>query len=177
LIVGDPYKLSVVIQNVREWNGNGDVNSNFIWHNGILIIIIDGMIFPDLSIINITLNCAVGELIQNLKCIPINHKLFNIGNTETAFVGLYNSVYPPNDSKKENLNYIISPQEFLDKNIYIFAVKENDVVRFLGAKLKYNYNSSRHLLRNIEVHETYVDGLYLENMIEEISQWEAKYLK
>ena len=62
MILGNPYKFSIFISTIKEWN----IDSAF--NNGVLLFCIDGNIFPP-KIVTATLKSEIWLLKENLKKI------------------------------------------------------------------------------------------------------------
>lgn len=170
MLIGDPFQFSILINTVKEWNDCDEMK------NGVMIITLDGFMFPANEVLNICLDCEVPELIENLKGIPINKEIFNIKNKESAFAEIYNLVYcnhidPDNDSIDEDWRYRIAPMEFFDKDLIVFAVSDGENVRILASKLKYVKKTSCHRLENITVRETFVACADIAIMITRLKGW------
>jgi len=86
-IIGDPYKFSIFVNLIKEWSSD-----NFTWCNGVLLFCIDGALFPKI-VTTTTLNSEITPLIENLKNIPINKKLYCM-EKEKAFIEMYHTRYP-----------------------------------------------------------------------------------
>lgn len=170
MLIGNPFQFSILINAVREWSDCDEIN------NGVMIITVDGFMFPANEVLNICLDCEVAELIDNLKRIPINKEIFNMKNKESAFVEIYHLVYfnhndPDNDSIEEDWRYRIAPMEFFDKDLIVFAVSDGENVRILASKLKYVKKNSCHRLENITVREAYVPRDDINMMITRLKGW------
>lgn len=170
MLIGDPFQFSILINTVKEWNDCAEIN------NGVMILTVDGFMFPANEILNICLSCEVPELIGNLKGIPINNEVFNIKSKESAFVEIYHLVYcnhidPDLDRIEEDWRYKIAPMEFFDKDLTVFAVSDGENVRILASKLKYVKKISCHRLENITVREAFVSCADIAIMIERLKDW------
>ena len=163
MIIGDPFRFSVLVESVKEWGG----------YNGVMIITVDGFMFPDRELLNISLDCMVPELVNNLKRIPVNKAVFNIKDKKCAFAAIYDLVHPEvGDS--EDWRYIITPQEIWDKDYYIFAMSDGKDVRILASRLKYINKTSRHRLENITVREAFVSDSELREITAALEDWVQK---
>lgn len=71
MVIGNPYKFSIMVDVVDEWNMDKTFN------NGLLFMGIDGkLIMPEIS--TSTLNCELFQLIDNLKNPQINENVFQM---------------------------------------------------------------------------------------------------
>lgn len=169
LIGENPFNFSILIRPIKEWNDYGKYYEP--WNGGIMLFFVNGYIFPNNELMNVTLSSAVPEIINNLKNIPINKVVFNMKNKKEAFVNIHNIVYPKNDFVNSDFHYKIAPQEFFDKRYVIFAVSDGDSVRFLASKLKYIREISSDILDNIIVREAYINSMDVKAMIDELNNW------
>ncbi|WP_303805018.1 Imm42 family immunity protein [Ruminococcus flavefaciens] len=137
LIGRDPFIFSIVLEPVREWNRNND-KYDFTFCNGIMQFSFLGKLFPNNEIQNITLECAVGELIRKLKNIPVNDNIYYEFDIEAAVKKIYSLVYTGDEN--EDLRYKVAPQEFFDKGYDVFGVRSSKdrTVRFIAAKSIYD---------------------------------------
>ena len=71
MLLGDPFAVSVMVKSVKEWNDYGDHYEPL--NGGIMIITVDGFMFPFNEVLNVSLNCAIPELINNLKAVSYTH--------------------------------------------------------------------------------------------------------
>lgn len=149
MIIGNPYKFSIILDIVKEWN----IDSSF--YNGILFFSINGDLFPK-EVLTSTLKCEIPILVSRLKNITINNNIFNMQKKE-AFLYLYNLTFPEDVNEENDYKYDISPQEFSDYDYFVFAVGNGKDNRILAAKLQYRINDSRYELKDINVNETFID--------------------
>ena len=161
MISGDPFKFAVICDKVPEWNTDDTFN------NGIMLISADGYIFPQDEIINITLSCAVREFIHSLENIPENKILYEEKDKNILFKKIYEICY----SDDENFSgYNISPTEFLDNDIYIFAVKRADKIRVLISHATYDRENGRAVLGGITVREALININLIDIIISGLNQ-------
>ncbi len=163
MIIGDPYKFSIMLDMVEEWN----IDSSF--YNGILFFSIDGDLFPK-EILTSTLKCEIPILLNRLKNITINNTIFNM-QKEEAFLYIYNVTFPEDVNEENDYKYDVSPQEFSDYDYFVFAVGNGKDIRILAAKLNYRTNASHHELKDIDVKETFIDGKELCEIILALENW------
>ncbi len=173
MLIGDPFKFAVLISAVNEWSDCGDISG------GVMIIIVDGFMFPANEVLNICLDCEIPEFIDNLKKIPINKEVFNLKNKESAFVGIYNRAYHSllyeEDCFDNDWHYKIAPMEFLDKGLIVFAVSDGENVRILASQLKYIKKKSCHKLENIAVKEAFATCADIDIIITKLREWLNNY--
>ncbi len=179
MLLGNPFKVSVIVKSVKEWNDYG--NHYEPLNGGIMIITVDGFIFPCNEVLNVSLNFAIPELINNLKEIPTNEDIFNLEDKKSAFKEIYNLVYynhchDENDGIEEDWRYKVSPTEFLDHDFLIFAVSNGTKVRFLASKVEYIRNHSLHNLDDIVVREAFVTYAEINCIINGLDDWLKYYL-
>lgn len=180
MVIGDPFKFSIQIDPVKEWCDYGEYYKPL--NGGVMIITVDGFMFPDNEVLNIWLEGEVRELIKNLKKIPVNKEIFGLKGKEAAFIEIYNRVHylhdHPDDFGKvvdEFWWYRISPMEILDKDYHVYAISDGENVRILASKLRYIKKYSTHKLNNITVREAYVTCNDIEIMVKELNDWLQYY--
>jgi hypothetical protein len=149
MIIGDPYKFAIIIQTINEWN----LDDTF--SNGILMLSVNGEYYPK-DVINATLKYEVNPFKAKLQNIVADDRIFKLDRTK-AFEEMYNETHPHDLDIDNDYRFVISPQSCLDNHYYIFAVNSGDQVRILGARLNYNIEESRHILRNIDISEICID--------------------
>ena len=86
MILGNPYKFSVFISTIKEWN----IDNEFC--NGVLLFCIDGNIFPK-KIVTATLKCEIQLLKEKLRNLITNERLYNM-QRDKAFAEIYNITFP-----------------------------------------------------------------------------------
>ena len=69
MVIGDPYTFSVFAQVIDSWNQDDT------FRNGILLICIDGILYPQ-GVFTATLKYDAWYLQNNLKNIPVTTNLF-----------------------------------------------------------------------------------------------------
>ena len=84
MVIGDPYKFSIIFDRVDKWNMS--INDN----NGYLNLSIDSEIFPK-KLINTIVNTSLFDIKNSLNNIPVDTSIYNM-NTSEAFKTLYNLV-------------------------------------------------------------------------------------
>lgn len=165
MVIGNPYKFSIMVDVVDEWNMDKTFN------NGLLFMGIDGkLIMPEIS--TSTLNCELFQLIDNLKNPQINENVFQMEKKE-AFTYIYNLTYPTDLNTDNDYSYTITPNEFEDNNSFVFMVSNGEKIRILAAsELQYIKEEGTHNLQDIDVAETYILKDELEKIIEKLSKFE-----
>jgi len=148
MIIGDPYRFSITIDNVSNWNEDSTFN------NGMLFFCIGGAMFPK-KIINATLSHEVPVLVEKLKNIVVDERLYNLARNE-LLVELYNTTFPESDGLENDYRFDMTPDCFADDNYYLFAVGDGRNVRFIAAKLRYCRENSRHILAGMNLYETFI---------------------
>lgn len=160
MILGNPYKFSIIIDIINEWNIDG------AFCNGVLLFCIDGNIFPK-EVVTATLKCEVQLLKDNLKNLTIDEELYNM-QKDKAFIEIYNITFPSDIDIDNDYRFDISPQSFSDCHCFIFAVSNGKQIRILASKLNYIIEDSRHEFEDINVSETFIDISELNKIISEI---------
>lgn len=148
MIIGDPYKFSIFIKTIKEWN----IDETFC--NGVLLFCVDGNIFPK-EIVNATLKCEVPPLKEKLKNLTIDESLYNM-QKDKAFIEMYNVTIPEDIDVYNDYRFDISPLSFSDCHCFVFAVSNGEKVRIMAAKLNYIMMDSRHELTDADISETFI---------------------
>ena len=161
MILGNPYKVSVFISTIKEWN----IDNEFC--NGVLLFCIDGNIFPK-KIVTATLKCEIQLLKEKLRNLITNERLYNM-QRDKAFAEIYNITFPEDISIDNDYRFDITPESFADENCYVFAVSNGKEVRIMATKLNYIVEESRHELSNVDISETFIE---IEDLNQIISQLE-----
>lgn len=161
MILGNPYKFSVFISTIKEWN----IDNEFC--NGVLLFCIEGNIFPK-KIVTSTLKYEIQLLKEKLRNLIINERLYNM-QRDKAFAEIYNITFPEDISIDNDYRFDITPESFADENCYVFAVSNGKEVRIMATKLNYIVEESRHELSNIDISETFIE---IEDLNQIISQLE-----
>ena len=149
MVIGNPYNIAVFYEEIKDWNENSEFT------NGVLLLFIDGNIFPN-EILNVTLGFDLKELSTKLETIPTNKELFTC-EMKDCFSKIYNLIYPEDWDEDGDDGYLISPPTYRDYGYYVFAVGDGQKTRFLYAKLKYIMKESQHDLEHAEIREIIVD--------------------
>lgn len=156
MIIGNPYKFSIFVQEIKEWNPEGTS-----FRNGVLLFSIDGELFPK-QVTTATLSSETGLLKELLMNVDINKKLFNM-RKEDAFIEMYNITFPrwDPDMKDDEVvyndyRYFLTPTSFSDLGYHVYAVSDGTKVRILAAKLNYIVEESIHDLSELEISETII---------------------
>ena len=161
MILGNPYKFSVFISTIKEWN----IDNEFC--NGVLLFCIDGNIFPK-KIVTAPLKCEIQLLKEKLRNLITNERLYNM-QRDKAFAEIYNITFPEDISIDNDYRFDITPESFADENCYVFAVSNGKEVRIMATKLNYIVEESRHELSNVDISETFIE---IEDLNQIISQLE-----
>lgn len=149
MVIGNPYNIAVFYEEIKDWNENSEFT------NGVLLLFIDGNIFPN-EILNVTLGFDLKKLSTKLETIPTNKELFKC-EMKDCFSKIYNLVYPEDWDEDGDDGYLISPPTYRDYGYYVFAVGDGQKTRFLYAKLKYIMKESQHDLEHAKIREIVVD--------------------
>lgn len=161
MILGNPYKFSVFISTIKEWN----IDNEFC--NGVLLFCIEGNIFPK-KIVTATLKYEIQLLKEKLRNLITNERLYNM-QRDKAFDEIYNITFPEDISIDNDYRFDITPESFADENCYVFAVSNGKKVRIMATKLNYIVEESRHELSNVDISETFIE---IEDLNQIISQLE-----
>lgn len=161
MIIGDPYKFSILFDRVKIWNAT--LNDN----NGFFAFSINGKIFPDTAI-NAIIPVSLLELKNSLSNIPVNEEIYNLGKND-AFKALYNIVYPPNDDYND-YRYELATSDLTDNDILVFAVGGKEKVKIFAAKLEYDIEESRHIFDESALWEVVLDKSEVDQIIKEVEK-------
>ena len=161
MILGNPYKFSVFISTIKEWN----IDNEFC--NGVLLFCIEGNIFPK-KIVTATLKYEIQLLKEKLRNLITNESLYNM-QRDKAFAEIYNITFPEDISIDNDYRFDITPESFADENCYVFAVSNGKEVRIMATTLNYIVEESRHELSNVDISETFIE---IEDLNQIISQLE-----
>lgn len=161
MILGDPYKFSIIISTIKEWN----LDDTFC--NGVLLFCINGDFFPK-YIVTSSLKGEVFYLKEKLINLSIDIELYKMQKNK-AFVEIYNKVFPEDTNNDNDYRFDITPESCSDNNCYIFAVSNGKQARIMAAKLDYIIEESRHDLKDINVSETSIPITELEEIISELN--------
>ena len=161
MILGNPYKFSVFISTIKEWN----IDNEFC--NGVLLFCIEGNIFPK-KIVTATLKYEIQLLKEKLRNLITNESLYN-KQRDKAFAEIYNITFPEDISIDNDYRFDITPESFANENCYVFAVSNGKEVRIMATKLNYIVEESRHELSNVDISETFIE---IEDLNQIISQLE-----
>lgn len=169
MVIGDPYKFSVLFDRVKSWNVS--INDD----NGFFGVSIDGKIFPDM-VINAIIPVSLLEIKNSLNSIPINEDIYNLG-TSDAFKALYNLVYPQSDDYND-YRYELATADLTDHNNLVFAVAGKEKVKIFAAELKYDIKKSCHIFDESALQTAVLDKSEVSQIIKEIEEIiKAKYTK
>lgn len=167
MIVGNPNVFSIMFDVVDEWNNDTTFN------NGLLFMSIDGKIFLS-ELTTATLNVELPQLIENLKSPAENKEIFHMEKKD-AFTYIYGLTFPSDWDMDNDYSYDITPNEFGDRNCYVFMVSNRDKIRILAAsELQYIKEESTHDLQDINVVEAYISKEELERMAEKLNMFEQQ---
>jgi len=161
MVIGNPYKFSIIANVIKEWNVEGT-----LFHNGVLLFCIDGELFPK-KVVATTLNSEIHPLKEILTNLTVNEELFNM-EKGTAFIEMYNSTFPEWDKDNDVSNdyrYYISTQTLGNFHCCVFAVSDGEQIRIMAAKLDYVIEESRHDLNNMKISETIITNSELMEII------------
>lgn len=160
MIVGDPYKFSVMVDRVKEWNVTEEDK------NGYLNLAING-ILVSYETINANLLTALYDIKEALKKIPFNDHIFSLKSVN-AINELYELVYPSDEKVDNEYDYLLSVTELVDAGIFVFAVKQNNEIRIISGKGKYDFENSNRIFNSSEINEIIINNIELDQIIREI---------
>ncbi len=161
MLIGNPDCFAVIVDVVEFWN----IDKSF--QNGTLFFAVNSEIFPK-EIQSATLSYEFHTLINSLKNIPVNEKIFNMP-TEKAYREICNLVYPEDWDTDNDYRYMISTPSFSDNDYLVFAVGNGEKVRILAARPDYCKEESILHLEGLEITETFIDISDLNDMIDKLS--------
>ena len=169
MLIGNPYKFAIIFDRVAAWNASLSDN------NGCFSFCIDGKLFPDIAI-NAILSVSVKEVKNSLNDIPVNEEIFDM-DAKDAIPILYDLVYPEFDDEKSDeenkdcdYRYLISIDESVDDDYYVFAVEKDEKIRILGAKGDYNFEEKSLSFDNSEVAEIILEKEEINKIIIQLEE-------
>lgn len=115
MVIGNPYKFSIILQIIEEWN------VDYTFGNGVLMLCVDGNLFPN-EIVTATLKCEVAPLIDSLNGVVQDERLFSMSR-ESSFAELYNCTFPENLEVANDYRFLISPMVLSDEGCFCFCYK------------------------------------------------------
>lgn len=157
MIIGDPYKFSVFVQSIKEWN------LDETYCNGVLFICVNGKLFPK-EVVTASLRGEIAYLSKKLENIAINEELFNMPK-ENAYIEIYNLVHPEDYDVDNDYQFDVSPQVLSDEDCYIYAVGNGSEIRILAAELDYIIEEGRHSFTNLNVTESFITIVELDKIV------------
>ncbi len=171
MLIGDPYKFAVLFDRVKNWN------TSLTDNNGFFALCIDGRLFPDI-IINAIIPVGVMDVKEALSGIPVDEKIFDM-DAKDAILILYDLVYPEFDDEKSDeenrdndFRYLLSTEELVDDNYFVFAVEKKGKIRILGTKAEYDFEEKRDVLGNSEVTEIILEKEEINKIISQLEEME-----
>ena len=164
LIGRDPFIFTIVLEPVKEWNRFND-KYDYTFCNGIMHFSLLGNLFPSNEFENISLECAVNEMIKKLKNIPVNDDIYFESDIEIALKKISSLVYTNDES--EDFRFKIAPQEFFDKGYDLFGVccSTERTVRLIAAKSIYDKDTGITKYTSNLMH-IYISFMYLNEVIQ-----------
>ena len=157
MTLGNPYKFAILIDRIDDWN----IDDAFC--NGLLLLCVNGTIFPD-EILTATLQHEIEPLKQNLLNLATDQRLYALPSYQ-AFVEIYNITFPEDIDVANDYRFDITPSLLSDSNCFIFAVGDGENVRILASKLDYDTENSKHKLQDINVCEAFLSVAELKEII------------
>ena len=146
MLLGDPYKFAVLAKVIPAWN----VSETF--GNGVLMICIDGQLFPR-EIVIAPLKAELYWLGEKLRQISVDKVLYQLPK-EHAFAAIYDLTFPLDSAAANDYRFDLTPDSLADSSCFVFAVSDGERVRFMAAELAYNFSLSRHDLRQAVIRES-----------------------
>lgn len=164
MLIGDPYKFAVLFDRVKNWN------ASLTDYNGFFAFCINGRLFPD-EIENAVISAGVIDIKESLSEIPDNGVLFDMDAKDAVCI-LYDLVYPEYDDEKSDeenkandFRYLLSIEEMVDDNYFVFAVEKEEQIRILGIKVEYDFEEKRVVLDNSEISEVILEKEEIKRII------------
>ncbi len=160
VVIGDPYKFSVILQTIPEWN----IDDTFC--NGILLFGVNGDIYPS-KILTATLTSEIQPLKEKLTSLATDECLFSMEKKE-AFKKIYDITMPEDTNIENDYRFDISPMSFADDGCFVFAIRSGCRVRILASQLKYNIKESRHDFEDIYVNEAILELYEINELVSQL---------
>lgn len=166
MLIGNPYYFAVIFDVVESWNADRT------FQNGTLFLAVGSEIFPK-EILSAMLSCEIPELIESLKNIPVDEKMFSMP-TEKAYSEMYNVTFPDDWDIDNDYRYIISTPSLSDNDYLVFAVSNGEKIRILAGKPDYFKEESVHILEGAEITEAFISVSELNDIINKLSDIDIK---
>ena len=163
MTLGNPYKFAILIDRIDDWN----IDDAFC--NGLLLLCVNGTIFPD-GILAATLQHEIEPLKQNLLNLATDQRLYSLPSHQ-AFIEIYNITFPEDIDVANDYRFDITPSLLSDNNCFIFAIRNGEGVRILASKLDYDTENAKHNLQNINVCETFLSLTELDEIISGLDEF------
>lgn len=164
MVIGDPNRFAVILDEVPLWNPG-----NYDFRNGILFYCFDGALFPE-EVLNASLSSDLYDLLPRMGSIPTADALF-AGNKDDVFKYLCNLRFPQDWDLKEDYRFDLTPLTFSDKNHYVFAVRSNTGVRILANTVPYIQEESTHDLSVLNTLEAVLSWQEYDDLITALKLW------
>ena len=164
MIIGNPYKFAIMLDEVPQWNP-----SNCPFRNGILFYCFNGVLFPN-EVLNPSLSTDLHDLLPRMRNVPADEALF-AGNKDEVFKYLFNLRFPQDWDREEDYRFDLTPLTFSDKDHYIFAVKGNAGVRLLANTAPYIPEESTHDLSVLNPLEATLSSQEYDDLITALKLW------
>lgn len=178
MVIGDPYKFAVLVQNIPEWGSDS-------YRNGLFHLIVDGKMFPD-ELSTATLDVEFGELKNShaLISFPENREIFHKKKMDAFEIMLY-LAYPnyrdgDGDGRQDlgnDFRWKVSGPNAEDQGCHVFCVFCNDEARVLGAKVSdliADKDGARYWvdIPNYDVFEAIVSTAAIKNIMQQLSDYD-----
>ena len=164
MVIGDPYKFAVILDEVPQWNPD-----SCAFRNGVLFYSFAGVLFPK-DLLNATLSADLHDLLPRMRHIPTDDGLF-AGNKDEVFKLLCNLRFPHDWDQEEDCRFDLTPLSFSDQNHYVFAVKGRAGVRILANTIPYIPEKSTHDLSNLNTLEALLSRQEYDDIITDLELW------
>ncbi|WP_082305955.1 immunity 42 family protein [Achromobacter piechaudii] len=178
MVIGDPYKFAVLVQNIPEWGSDS-------YRNGLFHLIVDGKMFPD-ELSTATLDVEFGELKNShaLISLPENCEMFRKKKVD-AFEIMLGLAYPnyrcgdvdDRQDLSNDFRYKVSGPNAEDQGCHVFCVVCNEEARVLGAKVSElitDKDGTRYWvnIQNYDVFEAIVSIADIKQIVQQLSDYD-----
>lgn len=168
MLIGDPYTFAIIFDRVAAWN------ISLSDSNGYFSLCIDGKVFPEFAI-NAILSVSIDDVRNSLVDIPVNEIIYDM-DKDNALKALYHLVYPDFDNDDENdYRYLLSTTDLTDNDCFIFAVEGKGMIRFLAAKLMYDFSKSTHIFENTEITDVIIEKEEINSIVKKIDEYNQSF--
>jgi len=168
MVIGDPYKLSIIVKVLDKWN------TSKYGKNGIFLFCIDGELFPkqmDTAPVTVDLDA----LKRAFTDVTVNEELYNADKVD-AYTKMYNITFPKNIYSNYSYQYYIVAPTLYDNDCFAFVVGNGTQIRVMVAEVGYEIKELRHD-HDLNISEIYITNDELCEILRELDEVHQAILK